>query len=195
MTRSLLLLVALLSTVLTTSAQSDWWFDSEERERDITGLDKRPMSEKSFRERLTLGGSAALQLGTVTLLGGAPQVGYRVNDNLLAGVGATYYFQRIKGVSGNQDNSIYGGNVFARHRLFTRVFAHVESEHINAEIFSPFNPVAERQWVSMFWVGGGYYQGLSDRLGAGVTILYDVTENLDNPFENPTVRGGIALGF
>ena len=86
MTRRLLLLATLLSTGLTTTAQSDWWFDSEERERDITGVDKRPMSEKSFRERLTLGGSAAFQLGTVTLLGGAPQVGYRINDNLLAGV-------------------------------------------------------------------------------------------------------------
>ena len=188
-----LLLATLLSTGLTTSAQSDWWFDSEEREREITGVDKRPMSEKSFRERLTLGGSAAFQLGTVTLLGGAPQVGYRVNDNLLAGVGATYYFNRFKDIGYTQH--LFGGNVFARHRLFTRVFAHVESEHINIEVFGPFNPVAGRQWVSMFWVGGGYYQGVSDRLGAGVTILYDVSQNPLNPYDNPTVRGGITLGF
>ena len=47
----------------------------------------------------------------------------------------------------------------------------------------------------MLWVGGGYYRGLSDRLGAGVTILYDVTENPLNPYDNPTFRGGIALGF
>ena len=195
MTRSLLLLATLLSTVLTTTAQSDWWFDSEERERNITGVDKRPMSEKSFRERLTLGGSAAFQLGTNTLIGGAPQLGYRINENLLAGAGVTYYFQRFKGMWGNQDNRIYGGNVFARHRLFTRVFAHVESEAINAELCGPFTPIAERQWVNMLWIGGGYYQGLSDRLGAGVTILYDVTENPLNPYDNPTVRGGIALGF
>ena len=193
MTRSLLLLVALLSNGLTTSAQSDWWFDSEERERDITGVDKRPMSEKSFSERLTLGGSAAFQLGTVTLLGGAPQVGYRVNDNLLAGVGVTYYFNRFKDIGYTQH--LYGGNVFARHRLFTRVFAHVESEHINIEAFGPLMPEAGRRWVDMLWVGGGYYQGLSDRLGAGVTILYDVTENPLNPYDNPTFRGGIAFGF
>ena len=193
MTRSLLLLVILLSTGLTTSAQSDWWFDSEERERDITGVDQRPMSEKSFRERLTLGGTAAFQLGTVTLLGGAPQVGYRINDNLLAGVGATYYFNRFKDIGYTQH--LYGANVFARHRLFTRVFAHVESEAINIETFGPFNPTAERQWVNMLWVGGGYYQGLSDRLGAGVTILYDVSENPLNPYDNPTIRGGVGIGF
>ena len=193
MTRSLLLLATLLSTGLTATAQSDWWFDSEEREREITGVDKRPMSEKSFRERLTLGGSAAFQIGTVTLLGGAPQIGYRVNDNLLAGVGATYYFNRYKDIGYTQH--LYGANAFARHRLFTRVFAHAESEHLNVEVFGPFNPVAERQWVSMFWVGGGYYQGVSDRLGAGVTILYDVIQNPLNPYDNPTFRGGIAFGF
>ena len=186
-------LFLLLGLNASMQAQSDWWFDSEERERDITGVDKRPMSEKSFRERLTLGGSAAFQLGTVTLLGGAPQVGYRINDNLLAGVGVTYYFNRFKDIGYTQH--LYGGNVFARHRLFTRVFAHVESEHINIEAFGPLMPEAGRRWVDMLWVGGGYYQGLSDRLGAGVTILYDVTENPLNPYDNPTVRGGIALGF
>ena len=185
--------MSLLALSTAGHAQSDWWFDSEEREREITGVDKRPMSEKSFKERLTLGGSAAFQLGTVTLLGGAPQVGYRINDNLLAGVGATYYFNRFKDIGYTQH--LYGGNVFARHRLFTRVFAHVESEHINIEAFGPLMPEAGRRWVDMLWVGGGYYQGLSDRLGAGVTILYDVSENPLNPYDNPTFRGGIAFGF
>lgn len=194
MTRSHLLLATLLSTVLTTSAQSDWWFDSEQRERDITEVDKRPMSEKSFQERLTLGGSAAFQLGTNTLIGGAPQLGYRINENLLAGAGVTYYFQRFKGMWGNQDNRIYGGNAFARHRLFTRVFAHVEFEQVKVPSVWLIEP-PRSEWTNMLWVGGGYYQGLSDRLGAGVTILYDVTENPLNPYDNPTVRGGIALGF
>ena len=194
MTRSLLLLATLLSTVLTTSAQSDWWFDSEERERDITGIDNRPMSERSFKERLTLGGTAAFQLGTNTLIGGAPQLGYRVNDNLLAGAGVTYYFQRFKSAAGNMDNSIYGGNIFARHRLFTRVFAHVELEQVKLPNGWLLDPTGS-DWTSMLWVGGGYYQGLSDRLGAGLTILYDVTENPLNPYDNPTIRGGLALGF
>ena len=193
MPQCFLLLLTLLALSPAAQAQSDWWFDSEEREREITGMDKRPMSEKSFRERLTLGGSAAFQLGSVTLLGGAPQIGYRINDNLLAGAGATYYFNRFKDIGYTQH--LYGANVFARHRLFTRVFAHVESEHLNVEVFGPFNPIAERQWVSMFWVGGGYYQGVSDRLGAGVTILYDVSQNPLNPYDNPTFRGGIAFGF
>ena len=87
MARPAFLFVTLLLLSSSTLAQSDWWFDPEERERDITGIDNRPMSERSFKERLTLGGTAAFQLGTNTLIGGAPQLGYRVNDNLLAAPG------------------------------------------------------------------------------------------------------------
>ncbi|MDA8695866.1 hypothetical protein N9L83_02835 [Flavobacteriales bacterium] len=175
------------------AAQGEWWFDTEERERDITGVDKRDLSERPSKERLTLGGTAALQLGSVTLIGGAPQLGYRFTENLVAGAGATYYFNRFKDIGYTQH--LYGVNVFARHRLITRVFAHIESEAINLELSGPFNSLPERQWVSMLWVGGGYYRGLSDRLGAGVTILYDVTENPLSPYDNPTLRGGIAIGF
>jgi len=175
-------------------AQGEWWFDADEREREITGVDKRPLNERSFKERLTLGGTAALRLGTNTLIGGAPQLGYRFNKNLIAGAGGTYYFQRFKDLMGNQDNEIYGGNVFARHRLFTRVFAHIELEQIKLPNMWLVDPTGS-DWTSMFWVGGGYYRGLSDRLGAGVTILYDVSENPLNPYDNPTARGGIAFGF
>ena len=194
MARPAFLFVTLLLLSSSGLAQSDWWFDPEERERQITGIDNRPMSERSFKERLTLGGTAALQLGTNTLIGGAPQLGYRVNENLLAGAGVTYYFQRYKGISGNQDNSIYGGNIFARHRLFTRVFAHVELEQVKLPNGWLVDPTGS-DWTSMLWVGGGYYQGLSDRLGAGLTILSAVTENPLNPYDNPTIRGGLALGF
>ena len=193
MARRILLYLTLLTLTPVVHAQSDWWFDPEERERDITGIDNRPMSERTFKERLTLGGTAAFQLGSVTLLGGAPQVGYRINDNLLAGVGATYYFNRFKDIGYTQH--LYGGNVFARHRLFTRIFAHIESEHVSLDLNSPISSVYGRTWVSLAWVGGGYYTGLSDRLGAGITILYDVSENPLNPYDNPTVRGGLSLGF
>ena len=188
-------LTALLLTISNlTSAQSDWWFDSEEREREITGVDKRSLAERSFKERLTFGGSGALQFGTNTVIGGAPQVGYRINESLLIGVGGTYYFQRFKQSYGNVDQNFYGGNVFARHRLLTRIFAHVEWEHINQESGLFIYPIS-REWTSMFWVGAGYYRGLTDQLGAGFTVLYDVTENPLNPYQNPTFRGGLSIGF
>ena len=194
MARTAFLLVTVFALGLNLHGQGDWWFDPEERGQAITGIDNRPLSERSFKERLTLGGTAALQLGTNTLIGGAPQLGYRVNDNLLAGAGVTYYFQRFKSVAGNVDNSIYGGNIFARHRLFTRVFAHIELEQVKLPNGWLIDPTGS-DWTSMLWIGGGYYQGLSDRLGAGLTILYDVTENPLNPYDNPTIRGGLALGF
>jgi hypothetical protein len=189
---ALLTLAILLSGTIT--AQGDWWFDSEEREREITGVDKRPFSERSFKERLTLGGGAALQLGTNTLIGGAPQVGYRINEDLIAGVGGTYYFQRFKADYGNVDNHLFGANLFARHKLFDRIFAHAEWEQVNVQSAQAFDPNT-RTWFSLLWVGGGYYTGLSDRLGAGFTLLYDVSENQGYPYQNPTIRGGVSFGF
>lgn len=175
-------------------AQSEWWFDSEEREREITGVDNRDFAERTFKERLTLGGTGALQFGTNTILGAAPQVGYRVNQDFIVGVGGTYYFQRLKQVFGNSDSEFYGGCIFARHRLVTRIFAHVEWEHVNYQTGLFIDPPT-RDWTPLLWVGGGYYRGLSDRLGAGLTVLYDVTENPLNPYDNPTFRGGLSLGF
>lgn len=175
-------------------AQGDWWFDSDERTRDITGIDNRSLEEKSFKERLTLGGAAALNFGNNTLIGASPQVGYRINDNLLAGIGGSYYFQRFKLNSGNVDQQIFGGSVFVRRRLLTKIFAHVELESVSVPSGLFIYP-EQREWTSMFWVGAGYYQGLSDRLGAGFTLLYDVSENPASPYSNPTYRGGLAFGF
>lgn len=175
-------------------AQSEWWFDSDEREREITGEDRRDFSDRSFKERLTFGGTGALQFGTNTLIGAAPQIGYRVNQDLVLGAGGTYYLQRFKQPAGNIDNNVYGANIFARHRLITRIFAHAEWEQVN-HASSLFIGPEGRTWTSLLWLGAGYYTGLSDNLGAGFTLLYDVTENPANPYDNPTFRGGLSLGF
>ena len=74
MTRPIIFTLAFFACLPSLQAQSDWWFDSEEREREITGVDNRTLEEKSFGERLTLGGGAALQLGSATLIGASPQV-------------------------------------------------------------------------------------------------------------------------
>lgn len=194
MNKGILLLTLLATLSGNLKAQGDWWFDSEKRERDITGVDKRSMSERSFKERLTFGGGAALQLGTNTLIGGAPQIGYRINQDLMAGLGGTYYFQRFKADYGNVDNHLFGANLFARHKLLDRIFAHAEWEQVNVQSAQAFDPNA-RSWFSLLWVGGGYYTGLSDRLGAGFTLLYDISENQGYPYQNPTIRGGLSFGF
>lgn len=188
-----LLLMTLLTVGPAALCQSDWWYDPDEQGVNTAGEDRRPLSERSFRERLTFGGNGAFQLGTITLIGGTPQVGYRVTENVMVGIGGTYYYNRWKDIGYTQH--LYGGNLWARRKLFSRVFVHVESEHINIEAFGPLLPEAGRRWVDMLWVGGGYYQGVTDRLGAGITLLYDVSENSLNPYDNPTIRGGLSLGF
>ena len=194
MTRPIIFTLSFFACLPLVQAQSDWWFDSEEREREITGVDNRTLEEKSFGERLTLGGGAALQLGSATLIGASPQVGYRINKNLIAGIGATYYFQRFKQTFGNSDQYIFGGSAFARRRLLPKIFAHVELESVNQPAPFLIYPI-QRDWTTLYWVGAGYYTGLTDRLGGGFTVLYDLSENPANPYDNPTFRGGVSLGF
>ena len=194
MTRVVFCFWGLFALLSPCQAQSDWWFDSDERTREITGVDLRPLEEKSVKERLTFGGGAALQFGNITLIGASPQVGYRVNDNLLAGVGVSYYFRRFKQSYGNIDQEFYGGSAFMRRRLLPKVFAHVELESVSLPSGEFIYPPT-RDWTSMIWVGAGYYRGITDRLGGGFTVLYDVSENPANPYSNPTYRGGLSFGF
>ena len=49
----------------------------------------QPLSDLSTWRRMTFGGAAALQLGTFTLIGASPKIGYRITKNLTAGLGGT----------------------------------------------------------------------------------------------------------
>ena len=174
-------------------AQSEWWFDSEERERDITGVDNREFTERSFKERLTLGGRAHCNLAPTPSWEPHPKsdtASTKTSSWALAEPTISRGSSRLR----QHRQQIYGGGVFARQRLITRIFAHAEWEHVNHQSGLFIDP-PQRTWTPLLWIGGGYYRGLSDRLGAGFTVLYDVTENPASPYDNPTFRGGLSLGF
>lgn len=177
-------------------AQSDWWMDEVTNgvgnaQRDSLAA-QQPLSDVSTWQRMTFGGAAAIQLGSFTLIGASPKIGYRITKNLTAGLGGTYYFKRNKVLG--QSSHIYGSSLFARHLILPRIFIHVESEHINLESGNLIHPI-ERFWTNMLWVGGGYYTAVSPKMAAGLMVLYDLTENTSNPYSNPDIRGGITFGF
>ena len=170
------------------SAQSDWWMDNIDdtgARRDSTP----PLSELSTLKRVTWGGSMAIQLGTVTLLGASPKIGYRVTEKLTAGLGGTYYYISDK-VYGNT-SKFYGASAYARHLIMPRIFVHAEAERVHMRIGYELQPTA----IDMLWIGGGYYTSISPRAAAGMVLLYDVLENPNSPYSNPDIRGGITFGF
>jgi hypothetical protein len=147
-----------------------------------------PLSELSTMKRLTWGGSMAIQLGTVTLLGASPKIGYRVTEKLTAGLGGTYYYRSEK-VYGTT-SKFYGASAYARHLIMPRIFVHAEAERIHRDDIELQSPA-----VDMLWIGAGYYTSITPRAAAGMVLLYDVLENPNRPYSNPDIRGGITFGF
>ncbi|MDG2426535.1 MAG: hypothetical protein P8M07_08135 [Flavobacteriales bacterium] len=187
----MLLSLGLTCIAAPASAQSDWWMDNIDdtgARRDSTP----PLSELSTMKRITYGGSMAIQLGTVTLLGASPKIGYRVTKNLTTGFGGTYYSSRSK-VTTVSSFKLFGASLFARHLILPRIFLHTEAERVSAANSTP--GALRIDPVNLLWIGAGYYTSITPRAAAGMVLLYDVTENPNSPYSNPDIRGGITFGF
>ncbi len=103
------------------------------------------VSNLSFRERLTYNIGGGLMFGTYTNINVFPQIGYRVTNNLTAGIGGTFQYFKIAN-SIDDPSLIYGGNSFLRLRLTENLFAQGEYQLLKYNGF----------WGDYALVGGGY---------------------------------------
>ncbi|MEY3398339.1 MAG: hypothetical protein RL220_933 [Bacteroidota bacterium] len=158
---------------------------AQKTEEDYAGSEKKPKaSGKSFADRLYFSGGLGLSFGTVTFVQVAPQVGYRLTDRLIPGIGANYIYYRDPFFS----TSFYGGSVFTRYLIADNFFAHVEYEMINREV-EEFGKI-ERRWIPIGMVGGGYRTN-AEGLGFSVSVLWDIIEDPWSPYQNPIIRAGV----
>jgi hypothetical protein len=138
----------------------------------------RVQSAGDVWDRIRFGGNFGLQFGNPTTILVSPSLGYVpgaewLDDKLMLGVGLTYIYSRFKIYSENNESNIFGGRLFGRYLVRDNVFAYSELEHLNASNY--YMTVPRREWVSSFFVGGGYLMPISDRGGISVTILYNLT--------------------
>ncbi|NQX91428.1 MAG: hypothetical protein HRT74_04705 [Flavobacteriales bacterium] len=154
------------------------------------------VKDLTFRERLVFSGDVALQFGTFTFIGASPSVGYRVNNWLTAGVGAHYYYSEGFGLN----NRIWGGQAFARARIFDGAFLMTEFHQTNTwKLLNTPSSTEEPQfgygWVPLWYVGGGYFYNAGGGLRIGGSILFDVIDDPNSPWQNPLIRGGVIWGI
>ena len=149
---------------------------------------RRTLSDKVF-----FGGNLGLQFGTVTSIDVSPIGGYRPIDDLYLGLGLSYKYYKDNSYL-DLSTQIYGGSIFARYVFFTNFFVHTEFEELNLEqqYFDALNkyPDQNRFWIGSFLVGGGYIQPLGERTAATITILFNLNESANSPYQNPIVRIG-----
>lgn len=163
--------------------------------------------ESPKQKKFFAGGNFGLSLGRHTLINLNPQVGYRFNRFLGAGVGMNlvYASQKEKDIYGNNYRKVVQGitglNAFVRLYPIERFLVQVQPEAnyiFGKQIF--YQPVKETykldaEIIPSVLVGGG----MVTPAGQGAmlfTVMYDVLQNPNSPYGNrPIVNVGYNVNF
>lgn len=158
--------------------------------------EKPPKKKRDFWSRVYIGGDISANFGTVTLIGASPLIGYRITERWSAGIGGTYlYFaQNIDGF-GRYSTSIYGGNVFSRYLITDQIFAQSEYHILNLEAYDFVSNSLGRKNIPIWYVGGGYRQQIGGNSFIMIMVLLDLIDDINSPYSNPQIRGGISVGL
>jgi long-subunit fatty acid transport protein len=145
-------------------------------------------------ERLYAGGNVGGALSEFSAFAEvSPLLGYRINDAFSAGAGFTFQYFNYKYY--DSKNFFYGPRIFARYQLFRFLFAYSEYEHLILKYYSAQQPNGEKATSPNLYIGGGLSSGFENGTGSFVMLLYNLNDNLNNPFPNPSFRFGFTIGL
>ncbi len=152
--------------------------------------------EKSFSDKIYYGGNIGLALGSYTMIGVYPLVGYKVTPSLSTGLKVGYEYISDKRYSSNHTTSNYGASIFARYRIIQPLYVHLEYAGMNYELYNQLGE-SNRRWVPFLLAGAGYSQHLGGRTWLVAQILFDVLQNSNSPYRSwePFYSIGISAGF
>lgn len=181
----------------------------------ITTLDNKPDTKTSpppppvkntdkfhLKDHLFVGGNLLLEFGTTTAIGVSPLVGYKITDNLSAGVAGNYiYLSELDYYNNRYKTSVYGGALFAKYKVFQNVFAYAEygftSYETSAIEINNRVLINYRINVPDFLVGGGYAQEIGNNSYFEILVAYDLLYNppYSYSFSPVVIRPGFVFGF
>lgn len=146
--------------------------DNQRNEDDIPLFD---------RKKLRFGAELGLSISrNYTRLGIGPQIGYKLNQYLLAGAGIKYYYTRAATTSYEIKSNLVGANLFGYlyPMRFITVFAQPELNYIHSSMRDKSNGNKEnsRGMVPSLVVGGGLRIGRSH-----ITLNYDLVQHVNSP--------------
>ncbi len=154
--------------------------------------EKQP--SKFNAQRLYFGGYLGASFGRVTSISVAPLVGYKLTEKFSVGTQISYEYFNDRHY--DFDSSNYGFSVFTRYRIVPQLYAHVEYEMMNYELYSAFGK-SDREWVPFLFVGGGFSQQISRNMWMNAQLLFDVIQDKDSPYRDwePFYSIGFGVGF
>ncbi|MEZ4739538.1 MAG: hypothetical protein R2818_09350 [Flavobacteriales bacterium] len=189
---ALMLAILLLSTTGIAEAQ-DYVQEPAPAAPPRVKKDPRPMAD-----RLWYGGGLSLMFGTVTNLGVAPMVGYKIDQKgkLSTGIGLNYYYFKDNRYVPSYESSNYGWSLFSRYRVIPQAYLMVSYNSQNYEIYRPLADSFGREWVPFLFAGGGYSQHLGGNSYMTVQILWDLLLDPRSPYGGqPFFSVGVGVGF
>jgi hypothetical protein len=178
-----------------TSSVTESGGDSPQAKAEEPALtEKKP--KKDHRSNIFFGGYINLSFGTYKVIGIEPMIGYKVTPKFSTGVKVRYNYIQDERYPQTRTTSTYGGSIFARYLVTPKFYAQVEPATYNYETFY-VGDGSERDWVPMFFVGGGFIQPLSERSWLNVQILFDVLQDDNSPYEDwdPFFSIGVGVGI
>lgn len=163
----------------------------------------REQSDFSNQKKVYVGGGLDFGISSYsTILGIAPIVGYRLSPSFDVGLRAVYSYYRYNDSYIKYSTSNYGAGFFARYYLyfFSDLYLHAEYEALNYEQVYLNTALLEvdhkeRIWSSSFFVGGGYRQWIGQHAFVGITVLWNLLDDINSPYTNPIFRIGVGVGL
>jgi hypothetical protein len=192
--------LAITFTALSLSAIAQETYNSSGKTG--TARYKENQKKKGFdMDRMVFGGNLGLAFGNITNIYIAPIVGYRITDNLAAGIslGFNYYrqsnaYQSYNLNTGQVKNmpfvqTVYSGGLWAKYALFNNFLLQAEFEVNNIlDQYKGYSVVQDsegwskyqfsRTTVPSLLLGGGYRQPIGEWGSMYIIAMYDVLQRL-----------------
>ena len=147
----------------------------------------------SFGSRLVVGGGLGAQFGDITLIQVAPNIGYRVTEDLITGIGLRYFYLNDKVV--NYHTNIYGGSINSQYYFLDNFLTHAEVEVLNLDAFNTIDRSIRRTNVTSVLVGGGIKVHAGGNTFFTILGLWNLNETPLSPYTNPILRVGLVVGL
>lgn len=158
--------------------------------------EKQPQKKESTASKIYYGGTVGLTFGSYTRIGLYPLIGYNIAPKLSGALKLGYEYISDNRYDKKYTSSNYGASVIGRYRIIPAVYAHVEYEMFNYELYQS-NGSSERDWVPFLYLGGGFSKKTSANSWVMAQVLFDVLQDENSPYQAgaPFFSVGIGVGF
>ena len=161
-------------------------------EKQTANSEARP----PWKDKIYFGGYINFSLGSYTMVGIEPMVGYKVLPFLSLGIKVRYDYISDKRYEEEYNTSTYGASLFTRLTFKRRIYLHAEYAGYNYELYDESGE-SDREWIPYLFLGGGFSQPLGGRTSLNAQILFDVLQDDRSPYKNwePFYSVGVSVGF